>query len=67
MDIQTMTRSAVPVPVPPFDPRARERIEQVASALIDLCGRLEARIVEAESRVVEMEARFEQMGMVPRG
>lgn len=53
--------------VPPFDPQNRDRIEQVAAALIDLCGRLEARIVEAEARLSEMELTLEQMGALPRG
>lgn len=41
--------------VPPFDPQARDRIEQVATALMDLCGRLESRIATLEQRQTDLE------------
>lgn len=55
--------------VPPFDPTARDRIEQVTVALLDLCGALEVRIKQVEMRQMELEDALSALGMVqvPRG
>lgn len=53
---------------PPFDTQARERIEQVATALMDLCGRLETRIAELEQRQTDVEDALMALGQgMPRG
>lgn len=54
---------------PPFDPQARDRVEVVAHALMQLCGRLEARIAALEQQQAEMEDALTSLGMVqvPRG
>ena len=53
-----------PAVAPPFDPHARDRIEHVATALLELVGRLEARIVTLERQVIDMEEALMQLGMV---
>ena len=66
MDISIATPEPRSV-VPPFDPNARDRIEQVATALLQLCERLETRLVEAEQRMALVEQQLAEMGMVQRG
>lgn len=53
-----------PNSVPPFDPKARDRIEQVATKLLELNATLEARIVALEQRMTDYEDALRELGMV---
>lgn len=48
---------------PALDFSARTRIEEVATALVDLMGRLETRIDRQDARIAELELALEEMGM----
>jgi len=57
-----MTLPAMEGPtVPPFDPHARSRIEEVATAFIDLCGRLEDKIDAVAERLIEVERALDEL------
>lgn len=66
MEITELPRETRPV-APPFNPHARERIKQVATALLDLVGRLEERLVMNEQRIRDLEDAVRELEMVPRG
>lgn len=66
MDIATIQRTSSTA-VRPFDPQNRDRIEEVATALLDLCGRLETKIDAQSQRLAELELQMQELGMVPRG
>lgn len=64
MKIEPVVRNGVDSPVvPPFDPKARDRIEQVARKLLDLNATLEARIVALEQRMTDYEDALRELGM----
>lgn len=52
---------------PPFDPHARTRIEEVAAALLDLCGRLETRVDALTHRTELLEQTLDELTGAPRG
>ena len=61
-----MTREMAegPVPLPPMDRHARDRIEVVAQRLLALSARLEERLVAVEARIADVEDALTQLGMV---
>ena len=63
MDI-TMHPGETPAMIPPFDPHARARIEEVAASLLDLNARLEVTLQSALERLDALEDALSQLGMV---
>lgn len=63
MELRPMTPE--PIALPPQDRQARDRIEQVASKLIALCGQLEARIVNIDRRLADVEHAINELGIEP--
>lgn len=64
MKIET-TPTGTPAIAPAFDPKARDRIELIATKLLELYATLESRLHALEQRQLDMEDALRELGQEP--